>query len=115
MSFVLGVPPSPLAAEHMFLCPKIRDFPRKCSTLRLLEERRGDGKSPQIIDFVICLLHIASASLMCIEHCAIQTATTMCAQAKSRKRCLPSIVGPCRIIVLHDPALLSSKRSGHCA
>ena len=45
---------------------------------------------------VICLLHIASASLLCIEHCTIQTATTMWAQATTRKMCLSSIVGPCR-------------------
>ena len=35
---------------------------------------------------VICLLHIASASLLCIEHCAIQTATTMWAQATSSRK-----------------------------
>ena len=35
--------------------------------------------------FVLFLLHIASTSLLCIEHCTIQTATTMWAQAKSSK------------------------------
>ena len=32
---------------------------------------------------VTCLLHIASASLLCKEHCAIQTATTMWGQDPS--------------------------------
>ena len=56
---------------------------------------------------VICLLHIASASLLCIEHCTVQTDTTVGAQAPVQKKsaCLALLVHP-GIRVLRYPDLV---------
>ena len=51
LEFCFGGPFLSARCGTNVLCPKIRDFPRKCSTLRLLEKRPRDGKSPKIIDF----------------------------------------------------------------
>ena len=51
LEFCFGCPSLSARCGTNVLCPTIRDFPWKCSTLRLLEERPRDGKSPQIIDF----------------------------------------------------------------
>ena len=40
MSFVLAGPSLSARCGTNVLCPKIRDFPRKCSTVRLLEARK---------------------------------------------------------------------------
>ena len=51
LEFCFGGPSLSARCGTNVLCPKIRDFPMKCSTLRLLEERPRDGKRPKIIDF----------------------------------------------------------------
>ena len=59
----------------------------------------------------MCLLHIASASLLCIEHCTIQTARTMWAQDPSPEKgvCLALLVHPgIRVLRCPDLALRPS-------
>ena len=51
LEFCFGGPSLSACCGTNVLCPQIREFPRKYSTLRLLEERPRDGKSPKVIDF----------------------------------------------------------------
>ena len=62
-------------------------------------------------------IYLEASTSLCVQSIAPSRLPQLCglkAQAKSRKRCLPSMLVHAGIIALRDPALLNSKRSGHC-